>query len=234
MPWCPKCRNEYVAGVQKCADCGCDLVDSLKQAQHNIPICPKEVPQAEEEEGLESQTVPQEADLEELIKQQKQAAMFQGSHIYQKSSEKAEDFKSSAYVLLLVGIGGIVLLVLIVTGLLPIRLDGWNRYLTGGVMGTMFLLFIIMGILSLRSSKTLLGKAVREDELTREILNWCSKNLTAEAVDEMLTGEQDLPEEAKYFRRALYMKERISHQFLNLDENYLEQLVDDYYQEIYG
>lgn len=234
MPWCPKCRNEYVAGVQKCADCGCDLVDSLKQTQQNIPICPKEMPQAEEEEGLEPKSVPQEADMEELIKQQKQAAMFQGSHIYQKSSEKAEDFKSSAYVLLLVGIGGMVLLVLIVAGLLPISLDGWNRYLTGGVMGTMFLLFIIMGILSLRSSKTLLGKAVREDELTREILNWCRKNLTAEVVDGILTEELNLPEEAKYFKRALYMKERISHQFLNLDENYLEQLVDDYYQEIYG
>lgn len=226
MPWCPKCRNEYIAGVQKCVDCGCNLVDSLEQAQPVIHTSREEMqqPVRHEEESLN----------QELIKQQKQAAMFQGSHIYQKSSEKAEDFRSSAYVLLLVGIGGMVLLVLIAMGLLPIRLAGWNRYLTGGVMGTMFLLFIIMGILSLRSSKTLLGKAVREDELTREILNWCSKNLTAEAVDGILTEEQDLPEEAKYFKRTLYMKERINHQFLNLDENYLEQLVDDYYQEIYG
>lgn len=226
MPWCPKCRNEYITGVQKCVDCGCNLVDSLEQAQPVIHTSQEEMqqPVRHEEESLN----------QELIKQQKQSAMFQGSHIYQKSSEKAEDFRSSAYVLLLVGIGGMVLLVLIAMGLLPIRLAGWNRYLTGGVMGTMFLLFIIMGILSLRSSKTLLGKAVREDELTREILNWCSKNLTAEAVDGILTEEQDLPEEAKYFKRTLYMKERINHQFLNLDENYLEQLVDDYYQEIYG
>lgn len=29
MAWCPKCRNEYVAGITKCADCGVDLVDVL-------------------------------------------------------------------------------------------------------------------------------------------------------------------------------------------------------------
>ena len=27
MPWCPKCKNEYKAGIKVCADCGCELVD---------------------------------------------------------------------------------------------------------------------------------------------------------------------------------------------------------------
>lgn len=29
MPWCPKCRVEYDAGVSACYDCGCGLVDEL-------------------------------------------------------------------------------------------------------------------------------------------------------------------------------------------------------------
>jgi hypothetical protein len=29
MPWCPKCRNEYMEGAQRCADCEVDLVDDL-------------------------------------------------------------------------------------------------------------------------------------------------------------------------------------------------------------
>lgn len=29
MPWCPKCRNEYVEGITTCADCGIELVDEL-------------------------------------------------------------------------------------------------------------------------------------------------------------------------------------------------------------
>lgn len=31
MPWCPKCRNEYVNGITTCTDCGCALVDSLDE-----------------------------------------------------------------------------------------------------------------------------------------------------------------------------------------------------------
>ena len=31
MPWCPKCRNEYVEGMTVCADCGCALVDSPEE-----------------------------------------------------------------------------------------------------------------------------------------------------------------------------------------------------------
>lgn len=227
MPWCPNCKNEYVEGVTSCVDCNCELVDSLEEAE-----------QVDMTFGVEEATKPmqerEEGDEEFLARaQEKQETMFHATHVYQKSSEKAEDFKSSAYVLLFVGVIGIVLLVLILSGLLPISLTGMNRYLIGGVMGAMFVLFIVMGILSLRSSKTLLGKAAKEDELTKEILNWCRRNLMAETVDEILNENTQLPEEVKYFKRALYMRERISNQFLNLDENYLEQLVDDYYQEIY-
>lgn len=31
MPWCPKCKNEYIEGVTTCADCGVDLVDELAE-----------------------------------------------------------------------------------------------------------------------------------------------------------------------------------------------------------
>lgn len=31
MPWCPKCRNEYVEGMTVCAECGVDLVDELPE-----------------------------------------------------------------------------------------------------------------------------------------------------------------------------------------------------------
>ena len=33
MPWCPKCKNEYRDGVTVCADCGCELVDSLEEVE---------------------------------------------------------------------------------------------------------------------------------------------------------------------------------------------------------
>lgn len=33
MPWCPHCKTEYQPGINKCADCGADLVDHLPQEQ---------------------------------------------------------------------------------------------------------------------------------------------------------------------------------------------------------
>lgn len=188
----------------------------------------------------QKQAADQEEALQELEEEALQAegkaalSRAAGAAVYQKSSEKAEDFKSSAYVLLVVGILGLAALIGMLAGVLPIRLVGMNRYLIGGVMGAMFVLFIVMGALSLRSSKILLGKAAQEDELTKEIRNWCGRNLTAEVIDQKLFEEGDeLLEEEKYFRRVLLMKESISHQFMNLDESYLEQLIDEYYQEIF-
>ena len=29
MPWCPKCKNEYIAGITICKDCNVPLVESL-------------------------------------------------------------------------------------------------------------------------------------------------------------------------------------------------------------
>ena len=31
MPYCPECRYEYLSGVDKCPDCGSDLVDELPE-----------------------------------------------------------------------------------------------------------------------------------------------------------------------------------------------------------
>ncbi len=36
MPWCPVCKNEYVKGYTRCADCDVDLVESLEEAPKPI------------------------------------------------------------------------------------------------------------------------------------------------------------------------------------------------------
>ena len=30
MPWCPKCKTEYIRGISQCVDCHIPLVDALE------------------------------------------------------------------------------------------------------------------------------------------------------------------------------------------------------------
>lgn len=211
MPWCPKCRNEYREGITLCAECGVELVDSLEEKR-------------EEDEGTAS-----EAPIPPVIPVPVERAV-----LYQNSAAKAEDNRSSAYTLLVVGGIGFLFVLLIFFGVLPIYQNaGMTKYLVSGVMGAMFILFIVFGVVSMRSSKVLFGKAQTENSLITEMTKWCQENLSAAQVDEGLFEGEELAEEQKYFMRAEKMKNLISDKFLNLDEAFLDHFIDEYYQTLF-
>ena len=56
--------------------------------------------------------------------------------------------------------------------------------------------------------------------------------MTAADVDHELFDE-DTSEELKYFQRTEKMQEMIKNQFMNLDEGYLDRLIDEMYPEIF-
>lgn len=154
-------------------------------------------------------------------------------HYYQNSAARAEDNKSSAYTLLVVGGIGFIAVLLIFFNVTPLyRNGGITKYMVCGIMGAMFILFIIFGILSMRNSKVLFSKARTENSLLAEMTRWCEENLDAEELDRELFQEE-MPEEQKYFIRADKMKTLINDKFMNLDEAFVEHFVDEYYQKLY-
>ena len=112
MPWCPKCKCEYKEGITECADCKVPLVDEFPVDE---PV----------EEAIYQYEAVSEEETEEQTQQQKQPS----AGVYQDKKAKAEDFKSSAYTLLIVGILGIAALVLIEIGVLPIHLAAPGKYI---------------------------------------------------------------------------------------------------------
>lgn len=152
--------------------------------------------------------------------------------VYQNSTTKAEENKSSAYMLLFVGILGMIVIALGLAGVLPIHLGSTSKYLTYGIMSALFLLFIVMGVLSMKSYHVFAKKAENENSLKNTIEKWCRDNLNAESIDEGLF-EEEVSGEEKYFKRTSIMKEKIEKQFLNLDEAFLDELIDDIYNEIF-
>lgn len=157
---------------------------------------------------------------------------------YQSSEAKAADNRSSAYTLLAVGGVGFVVVVLIFLNVIPFYQNaGITRYLVCGVMGAMFILFVVFGFVSMRDSRLLLVKAKSENSLRSEITRWCGENLDGAAIDAEILEEEEtldgLTDEEKYYRRTEKMRAMIEDKFINLDEAFVDDFVDGYYQELY-
>ena len=132
-----------------------------------------------------------------------------------------------------VGILGLAAIVLMMMGVIPFGFQGATAYLSYSVMSALFLIFIVVGIRSMSSAKTYKSKALSESNLKEKIMEWCRDRLTAEQIDDTLTLET-LTEEEKYFRRTEHIKNLISHNFINIDEGFLDNLIDEFYAEIFG
>lgn len=230
MAWCPNCKNEYVEGITICADCGARLVESLDEVQEE-KISP-EPSEEMAEENIWDGAAAEETDIEPADNDTAQEKGWR--NVYQNSAQKAEDNKSSAYMLLIIGALGLIGSILILTGVIPLYRNALTtRYFVCGVMGALFLLFIVFGIISMKTFKVLSMKAASEDSLVEEITKWCQENLYAASIDEGLFDTEEIAEEQKYFRRVDKMKQMIQAQYMNLDDAFLDHFIDDYYQNLF-
>lgn len=230
MPWCPVCKNEYREGIECCAECKAALVDKLEEEDS-----------AEDPEQLRQEKIARlQAMYEEQLTRQRDGGEEAPEpeekisyYPYQNSAAKAEDNKSSAYILLFMGIVGFLCVFLVFIGVIPLyQSESTTKYLVCGVMGAMFVLFIVFGVVSMRNSRILLVKAKSEDSLLSELTKWCENNLSSELLDEG-AFEEATGEEQKYFLRTDKMKTIINNKFMNLDQAFLEHFVDEYYQRLF-
>lgn len=181
------------------------------------------------ETEIDAENAGDESDSDEQIGQP--VVKRQSTAIYKNRADKAEEFKSSGIVLLVVGILGIICMVLIDLGILPLKLN--NLVMMNIMMNVLFLIFIIFGIYSLRGAKKYAGEAVEEKNLTKEIKTWANENLKAEEVDIQSGCKEDEAEEIAYFKRYEYLKKTISEKFVNLEDSYLDYLAESIYQDLY-
>ena len=153
--------------------------------------------------------------------------------LYEDKNNKAEDAKSSAIALLLVGGLGLVFIVLLMLDYLPIHLFGLGKYLVSGIMAAMFLVFIAMGFSSIKTYKKYLGIAEEEQKNIEQIMDLLAQHMSKEVIDAKLAGE---PEEMPqiYYSRLALIKEFLETHYGGLEPALLEKLADDWYEELYG
>lgn len=145
--------------------------------------------------------------------------------LYQDSSQRASENRSAAWALLFLGTVGLLVLILGVAGVLPLKFA--DSYLFCGVMGAIFILFLVAGVISMRNARIFAGKAESENSLKDILLEWCKENLRAEEIDlEVGAGEAESAGEL-YFNRFECIRAKLNHQFVNLDQGFLDKFIDE-------
>lgn len=223
--WCPKCKNEYVNGIMICADCNCELVESLETYEAKL---------SEEQAGYmcddaeENDTYPSSMGTESETDEQVSAP----AHAYISKKAKAKDMKSTAYTFTIFGALGIVCLILFATGVLPVQTAEYMKIMICIVMGTMFLVFLVVGIRSFRQLKSITNAADAEEDLLTEVLAWFPYNYKAADIDENIDTMQT--EEMLYFARYEKMRQLLSAQYSDIEDTLADHIIETLYAQIFN
>lgn len=144
---------------------------------------------------------------------------------YVKNNDRASDYKSTGLLLTIFGGIGILFVLLTVTGIVPEFLG--NPYLSYGVLFAVFVLFFVMGIISIRSAGIFEMKAKSDHTLEKRILDFVGNELNSSDVDKQADISDSDDPEVLYFKRTDCLKKIISKKFVNIDPDFLDNLIDE-------
>lgn len=146
-------------------------------------------------------------------------------------SDKYNDIISSASTMLFVGIVGLLFMILVFAEIIPLPLGSETAWLFNTIMGGVFIIFIVAGIVSFMHAKQVKIDAEEEDKLIENILSWADENLSVQQLDSDVDLSQSM--ELLYFNRADKIKEALMHEFENADEALIYEYTEQIYQKLY-
>lgn len=152
---------------------------------------------------------------------------------FKSARDKYKDLHSSYICLLVVGILGLFFVALDYFKVLPFSFTSNGNFMFYIVMGSLFTIFIIIGITTFINAKKIKETINDEEYATDQIISWAKASLTSEDIDNTIDGIEECIEEEKYLLRyeALYKTIAETH---NLDdEQYINSLTDEIYPELF-
>ena len=168
-----------------------------------------------------------------MMRQRQIAEAIRKQSSYVDKKQKIEDYKSSGFVLTLVGGVGLVALVLLYLGIIPGFSGLKSNYMFMGVMLVMFIVFVIAGIVSFAQIKTIILEAEADDDLISRVNQFFDEYLTVEKLAKEVVCSKKDTEEELYFKRTEYMTRVLLQKFPEMNESLREKIIDDKYGEMY-
>jgi len=156
-----------------------------------------------------------------------------GSKVFVESSKKLEDVRSTAYTFTIVGGIGFIAVILLALGILPLKLESFNRTMMAVVMGILFLIFFGVGIRSFLEMKSLKQSSSNEEIRTKTLSEQFFAQADADKIDHAIFDRDNLSVEQLYFRRYEVMKQILLDMDSTLEESYLDYLIESFYGTLF-
>jgi len=207
--------------------------DAVAEVQKMIRVYLQNVVAAKEKEkAKEAISQMSEEELNALMREQERRRNEMMRTPYEDAGKKAEDYKSGADSLLIVGVIGIIALVLLNLGILPISLPVFTKTMLTIVMGIMFVAFVITGVLSRKSYERLRVQASADKDTKAEIVNYLKESIDVAEFDKDLTDD-DPSIEILYFRRMEKLKTMVVAYAEDIDMSFAEYILEEVYPDIF-
>jgi hypothetical protein len=155
---------------------------------------------------------------------------------YVSKEDQKTDMRSTAYSFTLVGAVGIIFLILLAAGVLPISIASHTKIMISIVMGIVFVIFLGIGIRSFTQLNSLANQADFENQLYQETVDWFCSVYNSDAIDslcDMADLSADNDDESLYFIRYEKMKSLLSAQYPTLSEDFLDHIIDELYTALF-
>ncbi|MGB8453832.1 MAG: hypothetical protein WCD89_16095 [Anaerocolumna sp.] len=190
--------------------------------EDEISVDPSSAPNDTETEYT---TMFSEEELEDIIENTKPKPIQPSTYV--KKEEQYKDLKSTASTFIMVSLLGIVILIINALGIISI-FAGPIPYI---VMGALFIGFLYVGFSSYIKAQQVEKEIAGENDVTNSINDWLTRNVTAEQLDNLTASNETA--EIRFFHKLEKMKELITAEFGDLDDGYLDLLVEEYYNNHY-
>lgn len=230
--FCPVCGNEYREGFTTCSECKVDLVESLETKEDSE----REKKLVVDASSLLMDAIMEDEEFKELVLSDDEivnnlkANRVKPVKPYVLPEDRMRDYLDSTIILLGMGGIGIIVILLSMFGVINLPFGTLGLIMFYVVMGGLFVIFILCGLSSMRKYINLKSSLEYVYKKEQRIMEWSEEKLVPEFFEEKL---QSVSEDEMYFERSRIISEALKEEFPNLDESYLQYLVDKLEEKIF-
>lgn len=145
---------------------------------------------------------------------------------YVRKSDRAKDYKFSAYTCIFFGVAGSVFTILNLLDVISFIPAKFSQV----VLLFVFLAFFFTGLVMWFNSKTIESEVEDEEALEKDITDWLKANITPEYLDGI--KDADASEEINYFKYSETIKTLLSENFPSASDAMTDALIDEHLTEI--